>query len=294
MGFGTTTNVVRADSGSLTIKGALITQDLQNEPPAFNLPLTKTGSGVINVGSDTINEGAPDQFLGAIILNTGVLTISQGTLRVTPTTPANAVLSSAGAVNIAGGPATPTAKLDLTNTSMVVEYGVNPSPLQSIRQLIRAGFNNGNWAGNGITSSTAATSPNGSETGKTALGYAEMGLIPAGQPGDTAVLIKYTYLGDTDLNGQVDVADLGALATKWQQTGTWIDGDFDYNGTIDVNDLGLLATNWQDGVGNPLGPSLAEALAGLGLPQVSVPEPGSLGVMATAALMLCRRRRTRD
>jgi autotransporter-associated beta strand protein len=295
VGFGSIANVVRADSGTLTIKGALVTQDLENDPPTlFNLPLTKTGSGVVNVGSDTINEGDPDQFQGAIVLNTGPLTISQGTLRVTPTTPANAVLSSAGNISIAGGPATPTAKLDLNNTSMVVEYGANPTPLQAIRQLIRAGFNNGAWTGNGITSSTAATSPNAGETGKTALGYAEMALIPAGQPGDTAVLIKYTYFGDSNLDGQVDVADLGALATAWQTVGTWINGDFDYNNTIDVNDLGLLATNWQDGVGNPLGPSLAEALAELGLPQVSVPEPGSLAVFASAALTLCRRRRTRD
>jgi hypothetical protein len=54
----------------------------------------------------------------------------------------------------------------------------------------------------------------------------------------------------------------------------WTDGDFDYNGTIDVNDLGLLATNWQAGViSPPLGPSLDQALAALGLPSVSVPEP---------------------
>jgi autotransporter-associated beta strand protein len=297
IGFGSLTNVVRADSGTLTIKGALATQDLNDDPntpppPLTNLPLTKSGTGVINVGSADFNDGSTT-FKGAIILDTGTLTVSQGTLRVSPTTPANAVISSAGAISIAGGPVAPTAKLDLTNTSMVVEYGANPSPLQAIRQLIRAGFNNGNWAGNGITSSRAATSPNAGEAGKTALGYAELALIPAGQVGDTAVLIKYTYGGDSNLDGQVDVADLGALATAWQTAGTWINGDFDYNNTIDVNDLGILATNWQAGVGNPLGPgSLDEALAQLGLPNVAVPEPVSLGVIAVAAGMLRRRRTT--
>lgn len=72
----------------------------------------------------------------------------------------------------------------------------------------------------------------------------------------TAILIKYTYGGDADLNGQVDVADIGILATNWQGSPKhWHEGDFDYNnpnGTVDVADLGILASNWQAGVGSPM------------------------------------------
>jgi hypothetical protein len=198
-------------------------------------------------------------------------------------------------VNIAGGPAAPTATLDLANSSMVINYTSNPSPQSSVRQMIRAGYNNGNWAGNGITSSTAATSPNPfgpeAEDGRTALGYGELKDLPGGDPADTSILIKFTYFGDSNLDGQVDVADLGALASNWQTSSVWTGGDFDYTGFVDVADLGLLASNWQAGVGNPLGPSFAEALTSVGLGNVAIPEPAALSLFGLAGMALVRRRR---
>jgi hypothetical protein len=122
------------------------------------------------------------------------------------------------------------------------------------------------------------------------LGYADNVLLGlamfGGQPVDaTSLLIKYTYAGDADFDGDVDVADLGLLASGWQQEGVWTGGDFDYSGLVDVADLGLLASNWQAGVGSPLGPgSWEQALQTVGLG--SVPEPGTVGwVIALVALM---------
>jgi hypothetical protein len=55
----------------------------------------------------------------------------------------------------------------------------------------------------------------------------------------------------------VDVADLGILATNWQQSPRiFSQGDFNYDGSVDVADLGILATNWQAGAGSALGPDL--------------------------------------
>lgn len=95
--------------------------------------------------------------------------------------------------------------------------------------------------------------------------------------------------GDATMNGRVDVDDLGILASNWQTGGrTWLGADFTGNDIVDVDDLGILASNWQAGV--PVGP----ALAALGLPAVSVPEPTFLSLsliffcLATASL---RRRR---
>jgi hypothetical protein len=52
--------------------------------------------------------------------------------------------------------------------------------------------------------------------------------------------------GDADNDRDVDVADLGTLATNWQQSPrTFAQGDFDYSGTVDVNDLVILASHWQ-------------------------------------------------
>jgi len=51
--------------------------------------------------------------------------------------------------------------------------------------------------------------------------------------------------GDVNLDGAVNVADLGILASNWQGSGGWSRGDFNYDGTINVADLGMLSTNWQ-------------------------------------------------
>jgi hypothetical protein len=105
------------------------------------------------------------------------------------------------------------------------------------------------------------------------------------------VSVAYTYYGDANLDGQVDVTDLGALATNWQTSNVWAGGDFDYSGFVDVTDLGALATNWQKGVGNPLGPgSLESAMAAVGLGGTSVPEPAAIGLLTLAACLLKRTR----
>jgi hypothetical protein len=231
---------------------------------------------------------------GGLVLSSAVLNLS-GTLK----------LGAAGSITVATGGTSviraaaldlaSTAKINLADSDMIVDY-TGGSPINSIRSLIQQGFNGGSWNGNGINSSRAATSPNAGEGGKTALGFAEAsdtGIVNFdGFPVDsTTVLVKYTYVGDATLDGQVDVADLGNLATHWQAAALWNGGDFDYNGTVDVNDLGLLATNWQVGVGNPLQPDLAEALASLGLPEVSVPEPALMSSGLCSWMLL--RRRTR-
>jgi adhesin HecA-like repeat protein len=189
----------------------------------------------------------------------------------------------------------PSSRLDLTDNDLILDYSAI-SPINAIASAIGLAFHNGAWDQPGITSSRAATSPNAGESGKTALGFGEAQALNLtvfdGQTVDaTSLLIKYTYFGDSDLDGDVDIADLGRLATHWQSAGSWIDGDFDYSGSVNVNDLGLLATNWQAGVGNPLGPSLAEALTSLGLSNVSVPEPTTLGLVVALTLPCYRRRR---
>ncbi len=98
--------------------------------------------------------------------------------------------------------------------------------------------------------------------------------------------------GDANLDGRVDITDLGLLATNWQSAAFWTGGDFNSDGLVDISDLGVLATNWQAGVGNPTGPSLDEALATVGLSGVTVPEPSVISAaLAVAATAVYRRRR---
>jgi hypothetical protein len=81
----------------------------------------------------------------------------------------------------------------------------------------------------------------------------------------TAIL---PIFGDANFDGQVDITDLGLLATHWQSAADWSGGDFDHSGLVDITDLGILASNWQAGA-----PSLREALLSVGLPSTSIPEP---------------------
>ena len=81
--------------------------------------------------------------------------------------------------------------------------------------------------------------------------------------------------GDASLDGRVDIADLGAVATYYGQSNkNWKQGDFNFDGIVDIADLGAIATNWQAGTG--AGP---------------IPEPGTLVLLAVGAVGLARRRR---
>jgi hypothetical protein len=82
-----------------------------------------------------------------------------------------------------------------------------------------------------------------------------------GEPiaGQNAVLIKYTYYGDSDFNGKVDGADYARIDAKLNQQGGgniggWFNGDEDYNGKIDGADYALI-----DGAFNSQGAALRPA-----------------------------------
>jgi hypothetical protein len=51
-------------------------------------------------------------------------------------------------------------------------------------------------------------------------------------------------VGDLDLNGAVNGADLGLLLAGWGTCGTPCPGDLDRNGFVEGFDLGLLLSNW--------------------------------------------------
>jgi hypothetical protein len=91
--------------------------------------------------------------------------------------------------------------------------------------------------------------------------------------------------GDTDLDGDVDLSDLGSLASHYgaQSGSRWSRGDFDLDGDTDLNDLSELAANY--GAGSAQALADFQALTG-------VPEPTGMALFAAAgALCMTRRRR---
>jgi hypothetical protein len=169
--------------------------------------------------------------------------------------PAKVLVIDSSLVLQASG-STPTGTLDLVDNALIVDYGSNP--YSTVKAAILHAYNGGGWDETGITTSKGGTIASGAYAGKeVALGYADNADLGKSSFQEqsidsSAVLVKWTFRGDADLDGDVDVGDIGQLATYWQTAGDWWKGDFDYDGTVGVNDLGLLATNWQAGVGGPL------------------------------------------
>ena len=269
---------------------------------AVNLSAGKTYvlGEVSGGGTMTLFEGAQ---LTATRITQGTLALNSllnvGSLvTIAPAATPGVVTSKVNSLSLAGG-VLPTARFDLANTNLVVDYALL-SPIAAVREQIRAGFNplGAPWSGSGITSSSAAATG-----GRTALGFAEaselLGLSGGatadwhGQTVDaTSVLIGYTLAGDATLNGGVDFDDLVRLAQNYNDTSGnrfWYDGDFDYDGSVDFNDLVKLAQNYNTALASAAVPA---AIAGdWAAALASVPEPG---VLAAAVLLpLCGRRRRR-
>lgn len=125
-----------------------------------------------------------------------------------------------------------TGKLDLLDTDLVI--GI--STLAETQSLIRSGYNSGAWDGAGIVTSSAVA-------GKHGLGYRVNG--------DGSIFVKFTFLGDADLDGDVDASDVAKWALNFtgelsgvNATKTWTQGDWDFDGDVDASDVAKWALNF--------------------------------------------------
>lgn len=247
---------------SLTLSGPL--------SGSTGITLTKTGAGT----------------LAARHVRGGKLKVSEGTLRILAGS-GDAGVSKLEELSIESG-----ATADLADSALMIDYQ-GASPIGPLRMLIATGSAGGAWNGTGLTSSAAQAVASGAAVHKTALGLGEASDLGINQYAglsldSTSVVVLYTYFGDANLDGQVDITDLGSLATSWQSPSVWTSGDFNYDGFTDITDLGLLATNWQAGVVSPLTAS-DQIMATLGLP-TAIPEPGGAAAALLASASLRRRR----
>jgi autotransporter-associated beta strand protein len=279
--------------------------------------LTKTGGGQLALSGS-------NGFAGNIAVTQGVLSFESST-----TTPLSSLSLSNGAIVTVAGPAFVRTNalsldnqsvLDLTSGSGIVDYS-GASPMQALSQRVGSAFAGGTWRGVGITSSTAAASAarNVGVGIVEASDYLATGTsMFAGQPVDTtAVLLKYTYYGDTDFNGRVNFDDYVRTDSGFNNhLSGWLNGDFDLNGQVNFDDYVLidLAFNTQSGT---LGRALAfldgsdrtaSGMSDAALRRVeqhfaefgsdyashflaAVPEPTSLALASVAIALLSRRRR---
>jgi hypothetical protein len=115
------------------------------------------------------------------------------------------------------------ATLDLTDNTLAVLYA-GQSPMAFIRQMILLGL----VTGKGIVSSLATASR----------GVGSLDNTNQGNGG--LALVRYTLLGDANLDRRVDFTDLVRLAQNYNDlsgNATWERGDFTYDRNVDFNDL---------------------------------------------------------
>src|SRR5206468_3191985 len=98
-------------------------------------------------------------------------------------------------------------------------------------------------------------------------------------------LVMYTYGGDANLDGKINVDDYGHIDTSIPLAlSGWFNGDFNYDGKINVDDYGIIDFNIGiQGAPFPTGSGMSAALS-------AVPEP-SLGAIFLVAAIAPRRRR---
>ena len=217
-----------------------------------------------------------------------------------PPNPYPPIPVAASALTISG-----TGTLDLTNNDMIVQGG-GASGLATINSELKSGFSGnpaGAWTGTGIVTSsgTIANAP------KSNIGLAD---VLAGSTtsfdgqtvGPNDVIVKFTYFGDTNLDGKVNASDYIATDNGFNaHSSGWQNGDFNYDGVINGDDYALIdnAFNTQGGVvlnGISAGP--AEMIASntdqiAGASSSSVPEPTTLGMLGIGGAGLLMRRRRR-
>jgi unsaturated chondroitin disaccharide hydrolase len=179
----------------------------------------------------------------------------------TPESPSDRSILVVGSLSVAA-----TGILDLTANDLIVHNG----NLAALTALIAEGCNvNGTpWRGTaGITSSFAASDT----THLSALGIIQN--VGSTSPlystfdGQSSVvsdvLIKFTIVGDANLDGQVDGSDYSRIdsGVLTQSTG-WSNGDFNYDGELNASDYTLIdnAYNTQPGPATDLTYQLNNAL----------------------------------
>jgi subtilase family serine protease len=179
-----------------------------------------------------------------------------------------------GGLSLPGG-GTPTSTIQLGSGNLIVAYG-GASPLATVQGYLAAGGGTKidgahfDWNGaGGITSSAAAAS-----NLYTSLGLRDNGYPILNRPAMTeidgvpipaqAIVIRYTWIGDMDLTGEVTVNDYLEFLDYFRNPPstdeiTWMTGDFNYDGAINVNDYLQLLGGYRNQTG-PLSSGAGQAL----------------------------------
>ena len=109
--------------------------------------------------------------------------------------------------------------------------------------------------------------------------------------GSGSILVMYTYGGDANLDGKINVDDYGRIDFNVPLgTNGWYNGDFNYDGKINVDDYGIIDFNVAD-QGAPFSTSASTAATARVASVTAVPEPVLLPLIALFTFAPRRRMR---
>ena len=285
--------------GSFSTSGKTLTKTGLGEMIVNGAQVHSSGSTLnVNEGKVTLNSNAGVTAQQRLVIN--VADSAALSLGATQNLIALNLASNASAVLVAGGNKVlktntlsllPMAKLDLNDNDAIVQAtaATRQQVLGDVSGWIAASRNNilGRLRGAGISSSTAAGDSRGITTIAAILNDDGSG-NPLytnfdGQTVDVnSVLLKFTYIGDSDLDGDIDADDYAHIDAGFAGgLSGYGNGDYDLSGSINSDDF-----FWIDKAyamqGSPLSISTTAATA--------VPEPAELSLLVPALLLICRRR----
>lgn len=262
-------------TGPTTVSGGTLTFATPLRPVTSSLVVTGAGSKVVFDASGSLNEAIVVAELGAVtVLDGGVAAIP---LTNRPLVKQRVVVLEG--LEVSGG------LFDVGNNDMVVRN----TDAATLVPLAESWWADGARNGSGIGTTagglgTVAVVPNATDTGVLFSVFAGVNVSASD------ALVKFTYLGDTNLDGSVTGADLSnTLRGIRLGLSGWVNGDNNYDGIVDGDDLANLLTAMRlqgAPLGNVLGSSGVSGGAG-----GAVPEPAVIGLGAVLVPLMVRRRR---
>ncbi len=194
-------------------------------------------------GGALVHSDSTDPLSPAMVV--GGVSITNGKLVITPNGGISGV-SKLGSLTLGAN-----GLIDLNNNDLIIDYGTNPTPLTVIESALASGLPIlGGNATSGIGSSQAGLGFNGTFIGildNGSVGGAVTSLSGFTDFSSNSILVKYTWFGDSNLDGAVDGSDYALIDTGLTSGGTnagWVFGDLDYSGQVDASDYALIDTGF--------------------------------------------------
>ena len=313
-----TMNVANTYSGGTTINGGTLVIGAAGALPAgggvtnnANLTINArtTAGNVSGSGTTTVASGvafSAAAFSQSNLIDNGSATITgngtiglmsgNGSLTIGTGSGGNTLnlASSGGVSTISTLTIAPGSTLNLNNNELIINYGSSADPITTIQSYLISGYNGGSWNGAGIDSVAAQSPTDGLEY---SLGFADgaEGIVAGLSSGQ--IEVKYTLVGDLNLDGIVDGLDFSILAGHFNKfDNNWDDGDVLYHGLVDGLDFGALVSNFgHTAAGGDVTLGAADwaamdSFASLEGVTADLPEPTSTALAALTGAVMMRRR----